>query len=42
MAGSAQGFRSGRLGVFQALLAKPDSGGAVAIPTMTRRDLYGL
>ena len=41
MAGSAQGFRSGRLGVFQALLAKPDGGGAVAIP-MTRRDLYGL
>jgi cyclopropane-fatty-acyl-phospholipid synthase len=41
MAGSAQGFRSGRLGVFQALLAKPDSGGAVAIP-LTRRDLYGL
>lgn len=40
MAGSAQGFRVGRLGLFQALLAKPDAGGGVTIPA-TRRDLYG-
>ena len=38
MAGSAQGFRTGRIGVYQALLAKPD-GGAVSLPA-TRRDLY--
>lgn len=38
MAGSAQGFRTGRIGVYQALLAKPDNG-AVKIPA-TRRDLY--
>jgi cyclopropane-fatty-acyl-phospholipid synthase len=39
MAGSAQGFRTGRMGLFQSLLAKPDKDGAVAIPP-TRRDLY--
>lgn len=39
MAGSAQGFRIGRLGLFQSLLAKPDRSGAVKIPR-TRRDLY--
>lgn len=39
LAGSAQGFRSGRLGVFQSLLAKPGEGGEVEIPP-TRRDLY--
>jgi cyclopropane-fatty-acyl-phospholipid synthase len=38
MAGSAQGFRTGRIGVYQALLAKPDEG-AVILPA-TRRDLY--
>ncbi|MDE2482056.1 MAG: class I SAM-dependent methyltransferase [bacterium] len=39
MAGSAQGFRSGRLGVFQSLLARPTPSGGVPIPS-TRRDLY--
>ncbi|MBC5824460.1 MAG: class I SAM-dependent methyltransferase [Candidatus Eremiobacteraeota bacterium] len=39
MAGSAQGFASGRLGIFQALLAKPDGRGRVDVPA-TRRDLY--
>jgi len=39
MAGSAQGFRTGRLGLFQTLLAKPRPGGIVDIPA-TRRDLY--
>jgi cyclopropane-fatty-acyl-phospholipid synthase len=39
MAGSAQGFRSGRMGLFQSLLAKPDADGTVEIPA-TRRDLY--
>jgi len=38
MAGSAQGFRSVRIGVYQALLAKPECG-AVTLPA-TRRDLY--
>jgi len=38
LAGSAQGFRTGRIGVYQALLAKP-AAGAVSIPA-TRRDLY--
>jgi cyclopropane-fatty-acyl-phospholipid synthase len=40
MAGSAQGFRVGRLGLFQALLAKPRADGSVEVPP-TRRDLYG-
>jgi cyclopropane-fatty-acyl-phospholipid synthase len=39
MAGSAQGFRSGRMGLFQSLLAKPDKDGTVSLPA-TRRDLY--
>lgn len=39
MAGSAQGFRSGRLGLFQSLLAKPERDGSVPLPP-TRRDLY--
>ena len=39
MAGSAQGFRVGRIGVFQALLAKRHSNGVADVPR-TRRDLY--
>jgi cyclopropane-fatty-acyl-phospholipid synthase len=39
IAGSAQGFRTGRMGVFQTLLAKPAADGSVAVPS-TRRDLY--
>ncbi len=39
MAGSAQGFRIGRLGLFQALLARRDDRGSVDLPP-TRRDLY--
>ncbi len=39
MAGSAQGFRVGRMGLFQALLAKANKDGAVPLPA-TRRDLY--
>jgi len=39
MAGSAQGFRIGRLGLFQSLLAKPRTDGSLDIPA-TRRDLY--
>jgi len=39
MAGSAQGFRTARMGLFQSLLAKPSKDGAVALPP-TRRDLY--
>jgi cyclopropane-fatty-acyl-phospholipid synthase len=38
MAGSAHGFRSGRMGVIQTLLAKPDAGSA-GLP-LTRADLY--
>lgn len=40
MAGSAQGFSSGRLGVYQSLLARPQGDGSVELPA-TRRDLYG-
>ena len=40
MAGSAQGFRSGRIGLFQALLAKPGPDGSVPAIPATRRDLY--
>lgn len=40
MAGSAQGFRTGRIGLFQALLAKPASDGVVSAIPPTRRDLY--
>jgi cyclopropane-fatty-acyl-phospholipid synthase len=39
MAGSAQGFRTGRLGIFQSLLAKPHLDGGVDLP-LTRRGLY--
>ncbi len=39
LGGSAQGFRIGRIGLFQALLAKPDADGHVPLPA-TRRDLY--
>lgn len=39
MAGSAQGFVTGRLGVFQSLLARPGDDGSVALPP-TRRNLY--
>jgi cyclopropane-fatty-acyl-phospholipid synthase len=39
LAGSAQGFSTGRLGVFQALLARPQAGGRIELPP-TRRDLY--
>ncbi len=39
MAGSAQGFRSGRMGLFQSLLAKPHADGSLALP-LTRRDIY--
>jgi cyclopropane-fatty-acyl-phospholipid synthase len=39
MASSAHGFRSGRIGVIQTLLAKPDRKGRVALPR-TRGDLY--
>ncbi len=39
LAGSAQGFASGRLGLFQSLLAKPQEDGRVEVPP-TRRDLY--
>jgi cyclopropane-fatty-acyl-phospholipid synthase len=39
LAGSAQGFSVGRIGVYQSLLAKPDDGGRVELPA-TRRDLY--
>jgi cyclopropane-fatty-acyl-phospholipid synthase len=39
MAGSAQGFRTGRMGLFQSLLAKAEKDGNVILPP-TRRDLY--
>jgi cyclopropane-fatty-acyl-phospholipid synthase len=39
MGGSAQGFRTGRMGVFQSLLAKPAKEGVVELPP-TRRYLY--
>jgi cyclopropane-fatty-acyl-phospholipid synthase len=39
MAGSAYGFRSGRVGVVHALLAKPDAAGSAGLPP-TRADLY--
>jgi cyclopropane-fatty-acyl-phospholipid synthase len=39
LAGSAEGFASGRLAVYQSLLAKPDETGRVA-PPRTRRALY--
>ncbi|MBV8531112.1 MAG: class I SAM-dependent methyltransferase [Candidatus Eremiobacteraeota bacterium] len=39
LGGSAQGFRSGRIAVFQTLLAKSDDAGVVDLPP-TRRDVY--
>jgi len=39
MAGSAHSFATARLGLWQVLLARPDSAGAVALPP-TRADLY--
>ncbi len=39
LAGSAQGFRVGRMGVLQSLLARPRADGSVELPA-TRRDLY--
>jgi cyclopropane-fatty-acyl-phospholipid synthase len=39
MAGSAQGFRTGRMGLFQSLLVKPERDGTAPLPA-TRRDLY--
>jgi cyclopropane-fatty-acyl-phospholipid synthase len=39
LAGSAYGFASGRIGVLQTLLAKPDRLGATGLP-LTRADLY--
>jgi cyclopropane-fatty-acyl-phospholipid synthase len=39
LAGSAQGFRTGRIGIYQALLARPHVSGPVELPA-TRRDLY--
>jgi len=39
MAGSAQGFRVGRLGLYQALLARRRGDGSIDAPA-TRRDLY--
>ena len=41
MAGSAQGFSRGRMGLFQTLLAKPDAERRVPLPS-TRRDLYRM
>ena len=32
MGGSAQGFHTGRMGLFQTLLAKPDKDGVVTLP----------
>ena len=40
MAGSAQGFRTGRMGLFQSLLAKPLRTGVIPELPRTRRDLY--
>ncbi len=40
MAGSAQGFRSGRIAVYQTLLGRKRDDGSVDLPA-TRRDLYG-
>lgn len=39
MAGSAQGFNRGRMGIFQTLFAKPDVEGRAGVPA-TRHDLY--
>lgn len=39
LASAAYGFRVGRIGIIQSLLAKPDPAGRVWLPP-TRRDLY--
>ncbi|HUY40912.1 MAG TPA: cyclopropane-fatty-acyl-phospholipid synthase family protein [Candidatus Dormibacteraeota bacterium] len=39
LAGSAQGFRSARIAIYQSLLARPRGDGTVDLPP-TRRDLY--
>jgi len=39
LAGSAQGFNRGSMGLFQSLLGKPDVEGRTPVPS-TRRDLY--
>lgn len=39
LSGSAQGFASGRMGLFQSLLARPFANGSTPLPA-TRRDLY--
>ena len=39
LAGSAQGFRTGRIGIYQSLLARPLADGLVEL-LGTRRDLY--
>ncbi len=39
MAGSAHGFRTGRLNVYQALFVRPDAAGASGLP-LTRADWY--
>ena len=39
MSAAAHGFRCGRIGVIQSLLAKPDARGSVDVP-ITRADLY--
>ena len=39
MSASAYGFRTGRIGIIQSLLAKPCSDGTVELPR-TREDLY--
>jgi hypothetical protein len=39
LSGSAHGFESGRLNIYQALLAKPGSEGESGLP-LTRADLY--
>ena len=39
MSASAYAFRTGRIGIVQTLLAKPDARGAVELPP-TRADLY--
>jgi len=39
MSASAYGFRTGRIGIIQSLLAKPHRDGRVELPR-TRADLY--
>lgn len=41
MAGSARGFATGRLAIYQTLLARPDDAGRVPLP-LTRRDWYPI